>query len=291
MLKGTLFSLSASFLFGGLYYLSTYLTPLSGESIYGFRIWVTLPFLLIALVIFKQAGEFRQFLQRLRQSPRLIWVLCLTSAITGSQMWLFLWAPNNNAAIDVSIGYLLMPIAMVAIGRFVFKERLSTLKMVAILFAVIGVLLTFITAGSLSWATLMVLLGYPVYLSLRKYFAISHLSSFVCEMLLMLPAASYFVWQTDMDTVLAGNPFIYEWLILLGFVSGLALIAYVVASSLLPINVLGLLSYVEPTAMLIASFLIGEVLDQNAYILMCCLIIAILLMITEGILQHRKRLK
>ncbi|KMK50860.1 permease [[Actinobacillus] muris] len=288
MLKGTLFSLSASFLFGGLYYLSTALSPLSGESIYGFRIWVTLPFLFIALVIFKQAGEFRRFLQKLRQSPRLILVLCITSAITASQMWLFLWAPNNNAAIDVSIGYLLMPIAMVAVGRFIFQERLSPLKIAAILFAIIGVLLTLITAGTLSWATLMVLLGYPLYFSLRKYFAISHLSSFICEIVLMLPAASYFVWQTDMDAVLAKNPLIYEWLMLLGLVSGSALIAYVIASSLLPINVLGLLSYVEPASMLVVSFLIGEVLDQNAYVLMLCLSIAIALLVFEGIFHHRK---
>lgn len=289
MLKGTLFSLSASFLFGGLYYLSTHLTPLSGESIYGFRIWVTLPFLFLALFIFKQTGEFRQFLQSVRQSPHLIFVLLLTSTITASQMWLFLWAPNNNAAIDVSIGYLLMPISMAAVGHFLFKEHLSPLKVTSILFATLGILLTLMTVGKISWATLMVLLGYPLYFSLRKYFAISHLSSFICEMLLMLPVASYFVWQTDMASVLAENPYIYQWLMLLGLISGSALIAYVIASSLLPINVLGLLSYVEPASMLVVSFLIGEILDQSAYLLMLCLVIAIVLLITDSILSHQKQ--
>ncbi|WP_373777007.1 EamA family transporter RarD [Glaesserella sp.] len=293
MLKGVFFSVTASILFGCLYYLSTYLQPLSGEGIYGYRIWVSLPFVLAALFLFKQTDEFKQFVLRLKLEPKLILVLFATTLITGSQMWLFLWAPNNGAAIEVSIGYLLMPIAMVALGRFLFKERISSLKMASILFAGIGVCATLMTAGSISWATLMVLIGYPVYFGLRKYFGISHLSSFVCEVILMLPAASYFVWKTDIQFVESQNPYFYAWLALLGVVSGTALISYVMASSLVPINVLGLISYLEPASMLVVSFLIGETLDKGSYLLMACLIIAIILLMLDGItaLRRQKNIK
>ncbi|MDE3984440.1 EamA family transporter, partial [Glaesserella parasuis] len=118
MIKGITFSVTASILFGVLYYLSTHLKPLSGEEIYGFRMWVSLPFVISALFIFKKNDEFNRYLKRLKQHPHLILVLLTTTAVTGSQMRLFLYAPNNGYAIDVSIGYLLMPIAMVAVGRF-----------------------------------------------------------------------------------------------------------------------------------------------------------------------------
>lgn len=291
MIKGVAFSISASLLFGVLYYLSTHLAPLSGEGIYGFRMWVSLPFIIGALFLFKQTSEFMQFLQRLKQQPHLIGILLLTAFITGSQMWLFLYAPNNGYAIDVSIGYLLMPIAMSLVGRFLFKESLSLLKILSILIAAIGVSSTVIATGSFSWATLMVLTGYPIYFSLRKYYGMSHLSSFVCEIILMLPVASYFVLTADLDYVLHANPHFYAWLALLGIVSGTALIAYVTASSLVPINVLGLLSYIEPVTMLTASFLIGEVLSPSSYLLMACLILAIGVLILDGLCSLRKRQK
>lgn len=289
MIKGITFSVTASILFGVLYYLSTHLKPLSGEEIYGFRMWVSLPFVISALFIFKKTDEFKQYLQRLKQHPHLILVLLITTAVTGSQMWLFLYAPNNGYAIDVSIGYLLMPIAMVAVGRFLFNETLSLLKIISIISASVGVFITLITAGSLSWATLMVLIGYPVYFSLRKHFDMSHLSSFVCEIILMLPIATYFMLNTDMQFVTENNPNFYFWLVLLGIVSGTALISYIIASSLVPINVLGLLSYIEPASMLLVAFIIGEVLDQSSYILMGCLIISILLLMFDGIIAIRKQ--
>ncbi|ACL32850.1 EamA family transporter RarD [Glaesserella parasuis] len=289
MIKGITFSVTASILFGVLYYLSTHLKPLSGEEIYGFRMWVSLPFVISALFIFKKTDEFNRYLKRLKQHPHLILVLLTTTAVTGLQMWLFLYAPNNGYAIDVSIGYLLMPIAMVAVGRFLFNETLSLLKIISIISASVGVFITLITAGSLSWATLMVLIGYPVYFSLRKHFDMSHLSSFVCEIILMLPIATYFMLNTDMQFVTENNPNFYFWLVLLGIVSGTALIGYIMASSLVPINVLGLLSYIEPLAMLIVAFIIGEVLDQSSYILMACLMLSICLLVLDGIITIRKQ--
>lgn len=53
MIKGILLSLSASVLFGYLYYFSTLLQPLGGEDIFGFRIIFTLPFVIAAVFLFK----------------------------------------------------------------------------------------------------------------------------------------------------------------------------------------------------------------------------------------------
>ena len=44
---------------------------------------------------------------------------------------------------------------------------------------------------------------------------------------------------------------------------------------MLPVNVLGMLGYVEPLVMLFISFAIGEVLEAKSYLLMICLALAI----------------
>lgn len=283
MLKGVLFSLTASFLFGCLYYLAIHLRPLSGESVFGIRMVLTLPCLFFALWLFKKGREFSLFLQRLKCEPKLLLVILTTSAIVGGQMWLFLWAPNSGKAIEVSMGYLLMPIVMVAFGKIVYKEPLSRNKWLAIIFAFIGVVSNIILAGNLSLESVFVCTGYPIYFYLRRKFGLSHFHSFIFEIVFLIPVAIYFIAKTDMQAVQDVNPHIYIFIALLGVISGAALISYTMASTILPFNLLGLLGYVEPSVMLLISFLIGEKLNSDAYILMSCLLIAILLLILDGV--------
>lgn len=289
MIKGILCSLLASLLFGGLYLLATFLRPLEGEDVFGFRMLVTLPFLFLAVVALGKRSEFIAFLQRIRLEPKLIFALLISASLVGVQMWLFLWAPNANRAIDVSIGYLLMPITMVAVGKFVYNEYLSLTKWLAILFAVIGVASNILLTGKLSWASLLVCTGYPAYFMVRKKFGISHIHSFVVEVAMLTPIALYFISQVDLPSVQTVNPNIYFYLFLLGLMSGVALMSYTIASTLVPFNMLGLLGYVEPCFMLLISFLIGERLDPNSYLLMLCLMIAVSLLILDGVLQLRKK--
>lgn len=291
MIKGIFCSLLASLLFGGLYFLATFLRPLAGEDVFGFRMVTMLPFLGLAIILLKQRAEFTAFLRRIRQEPYLVLVLIFSASLVGVQMWLFLWAPNSGMAIDVSIGYLLMPIVMVAVGKLVYKEYLSPSKWLAILFATIGVVSNILLTGTLSWASLVVCMGYPLYFMVRKKFSISHIHSFVLEISLLLPIALYFITHVDMPQVKLENPTIYFYLFLLGLMSGIALISYTIASSLVPFNVLGLLGYIEPCFMLLIAFLIGERLDPNAYLLMICLSLAILLLVFDGILLVRKKQK
>jgi protein rarD len=288
MLKGVLFSLTASFLFGCLYYLAIHLRPLVGESVFGIRMVLTLPCLFLALLLFKKWNEFSLFLQRLKREPKLFLVIFITSVIVGGQMWLFLWAPNSGKAIEVSMGYLLMPIVMVAFGKIVYKEPLSRNKWMAIIFAFIGVVSNIILAGKLSLESVFVCMGYPMYFYLRRKFGLSHLHSFIFEIAFLIPVAIYFISKTDMQAVQQVNPHIYIFIALLGIISGAALISYTLASTILPFNLLGLLGYVEPCVMLLISFLIGEKLKPDAYILMSCLLIAILLLILDGIQAVRR---
>lgn len=291
MFKGIFFSLSASLLFGVMYYLSTFLLPLAGEAIFGVRMVITLPFLFLTLFLLKQQNEFLTFLHRLQHEPKLLLVLITTASLVGFQMWLFLYAPNAGKAIEVSFGYLLLPIALVAIGKWVYREQLSPFKWMAIIAALVGVISNMLMAGKFSWEAVSVFICYPLYFTLRRKFQISHLSSFTVEIILLLPIAGYFITQIDWQNVLIRNPNIAFFLLLLGLVSGSALISYTLASAILPFNILGLLGYVEPCLMLMIAFIIGEVLSPDAYILMVCLMIAIFCLILDGIhtLRRQKR--
>ncbi|CUU52368.1 EamA family transporter RarD [Actinobacillus pleuropneumoniae] len=288
MLKGIICCMSANFLFGLGYYFAILLRPLNGESMFGYRIVVLAPFILLAILLFKQTNKFQQLWQKIKQNPPLVLVLLLLALNTGIQLWLFLWAPNNGQAIEVSIGYLLLPIVAVALGKIVFKEHFTLLKWLSLGFAVIGVASNIWLTGSFSWATIVAGIGYPLYITLRRYFEINTLATFFVELLLVMPFAGYFIDQTDMQPILANNQHIYYFLALFGLVNGAAFILYIASSNLLPVNVLGLLGYVEPLVMLCVSFMIGEVLDSKSYLLMICLALAIILLTVDNFRLTRR---
>ena len=74
MIKGILYSVSASILFGGVYYLSVVLQPISGEGLFGWRTLFTFPFLIPAFFLLKQQKLFVEFIKRLKNEPHLIGV-------------------------------------------------------------------------------------------------------------------------------------------------------------------------------------------------------------------------
>lgn len=287
MLKGVFFCITANFLFGLGYYFAILLRPLSGESMFGFRIIVLIPFILLAILLFKKTPKFKQLWQKIKKNPPIIFILLLLALNTGVQLWLFMWAPNNGQAIPVSIGYLLLPIVAVALGKIVFKENFTLLKWLSLTFAIIGVGTNIILTGTFSWATLVAGIGYPLYITLRRYFDINNLATFFIELLLVTPFALYFISQTEMQPILMENHYLYAILALFGLVNGIAFIAYIASSNLLPVNVLGLLGYMEPLVMLTISFIIGESLDSKSYILMICLAIAITLLTIDNFKQGR----
>ena len=287
MLKGMFFCITANFLFGLGYYFAILLRPLNGESMFGFRIIVLIPFILLAILLFKQIQNFKQLWQKIKENPPLIFILLLLALNTGVQLWLFMWAPNNGQAIPVSIGYLLLPIVAVVLGQIVFKEYFTLLKWLSLIFAIIGVGTNIILTGTFSWATLVAGIGYPLYITLRRYFNINNLATFFAELLLVTPFALYFIFQTDMQPILIENHYLYAILALFGLVNGIAFIFYIASSNLLPVNVLGLLGYMEPLVMLAISFIIGESLDSKSYILMICLAITITLLTIDNFRQGR----
>lgn len=289
MLKGILVSLLASFLFGYMYYFSTLLKPLSGTDIFGYRMIFTFPFVVFAVLMFKQKNALIERLKHIKNQPYFAFSYLFCGALMGFQMWLFLWAPNNGSSLSVSFGYLLLPIVMVAAGRLIFKERISTFKFIAVLIATLGVISNIVLKGGLSWEAIVICIGYTTYFSVRKALKNTDLASFCLEMLSLMPISVYFALQTDFASVEQSNSVIWGLLILLGLISGTALIAYVIASNKLPMNLLGLLGYVETIMMLFVSFFIGEKIDAQSYPLFICLILSMSLVIIDGLYKQQAR--
>jgi len=291
--KGIVSSVMASCLFAVMYFYTSLLTPLDGEEIFGWRTLLTLPCLTLFMLVSKDWKRVGELLARVKRTPVLLLGMVGTSWLMGVQLWLFLWAPLHGRSLEVSMGYFLLPLAMVLTGRLVYGERLSRLQKVAVACAALGVGHELYQNGSFAWETLLVTIGYPIYFVLRRRCRTDHLGGLWCDMCLLLPWALYFVIQGPLSSGdLQAHPGLYALIPVLGAISASALIAYVLASRLLPFSLFGLLSYVEPVLLVGVALLLGETIGPDQWLTYLPIWAAVLVLVLEGVkhlLRQRRR--
>jgi chloramphenicol-sensitive protein RarD len=258
--RGIALSVSASALFALLSGYTKWLAPLDGLDIFAWRIVWTLPGALALVVLRRRWPQFRALAATLVRAPHLLAAFGVAAALLGVQLWIFLWAPLHGRALEVSLGYFLLPLAMVLLGRFHYGERLDAFQWAGVAAAAIGVAHELAATHAFAWPTLVVMLGYPPYFMIRRRLDVDPLVSFAMEILFIAPVALIMLCVRGSFGVVAGVP--HLWLLLLpglGALSTLALASYLRASRHLPIALFGILGYVEPVLLVgVAVMLLGE---------------------------------
>jgi chloramphenicol-sensitive protein RarD len=284
--KGIALSVMASCLFGGLYYYSTLLTPLDGEDIFAWRMIFTVPFILLGVHLMGEGHRVRLIFQRLARDPVLGLVLIASSAFLGLQLWLFMWAPLHDKALEVSLGYFMLPLTMVLTGRLVYGERLSGWQKLGTAAASIGVAHEVLRVGGFPIEALTVALGYPIYFVLRKRFQTNHVGGLWFDLVLLLPVAGVIAWMGPMNAALLSEHSQLLWLVpLLGLISAAALMAYMASNRLLSFGLFGLLGYVEPVLLLLVALILGDLIQPDEYLTYIPIWLAVGCLVAEGV-QH-----
>ncbi|MCG6574450.1 EamA family transporter RarD [Pseudomonas sp. AF32] len=293
MSKGIALSVTASALFAVMYYYTSLLAPLTGVEIFGWRMLLTMPCMTVFMWAAKEWGLVTRLARRLIATPRLLLGAMVSSLLMGLQLWLFMWAPLNGYSLDVSLGYFLLPLAMVLTGRIVYGERLSRFQKIAVSFATLGVLNELYRMGGLSWATLLVVVGYPIYFILRKRLGTDNLGGLWLDMTLILPLALWFVLSGGQGfAVFDQQPWLSVLIPLLGVISTSALVTYIIASRLLSFSLFGLLSYVEPVLLLGVALLLGESIQAGEWLTYIPIWMAVAVLVLEGfrhLMRQRRR--
>jgi len=285
--QGIALSVFSSFLFAGLYYYATVLEPLSGASIFAWRVLLAVP--VIALLISRArdwSSVFSMHARVLRE-----WRMCLALTASGSmlgvQLWLFMWAPLHGYALDVSLGYFLLPLVMVLVGKVIYGERLSRLQKWAVCLAALGVGHELLVIGRFSWATAIVMLGYPPYFMLKRRLRMGALAGLWFDMILLAPAALWLLahQETAVWVQFSERPALLALVPILGVISSTAMVCYLGASRRLPLSLFGILGYVEPVMLFwVAFLLLGEPMTAQAWWTYLPIWGAVLIMVLEGVI-------
>lgn len=285
MFKGIFFSLFASMSFAFLYYYTSYLKYLDGNQAFGWRMLMLFPFLTIIIVLNKELVNIKYIYQKVIEKPYFFLLLILSSFLSGLQLWLFMWAPMNNKALQVSLGYFILPFVLILSGYLFFKERVSFLQKIALVIALFGVLHEIWRIGTISWESMVVAMGYASYFVLRKKINTDNLGGFWLDVLLMLPIALYFIQNSNYNLNNAFSDMSTLYLVIgLGLISALALGSYILSSRHLSMIIFGLLGYIEPILLTFVSLLLGESIKQEEWLTYIPIWIAMSILVLEGII-------
>ena len=266
--KGVVLCLLSQLLFSVLYLFSHWMQPISGTDVFALRMVVMAAGLWLMMAWTLGLAAMPRFVQQFLTSPRR-WLLFLLGTLdAASQFWLFMWAPVNNEGVNVAMGYFLFPVVMVLVGRFWLKERLNGLQTAALVLAGLGVAHEIWTQQAFSWTTLWVCLVFPVYYTTRRQMKIPALQGLTLDLTLILPfALAYLLWHADMTAWVLGEPRYWLLLPLLGGLSAVSMSLNMKSGLLLPVNLFGMLSYVEPALLfLLAVLVLKTPVQPSAYI-------------------------
>ncbi|AMN50810.1 EamA family transporter RarD [Psychrobacter sp. P2G3] len=292
LIMGVALAVLSNLLFGVLYAYSSFLAPLSGTQVFIWRMLAMWGALIGYLLISGRLGSHFDKLKTLRTAKQWAWLL-LPTPIFLSQFWLFMWAPVNGQGVQTAMGYFLFPLMMVIFGCVLFGEKLSRLQWLAVAFAALGVGSEIVRTQSVSWATLWVCGTYPIYYILRRMQGIGAVTGLLVDLTIFAPFAMaylFFIAPSSLMLV-SGSGFFIMMLVGLGVLSVLAMKTNVDASQMLPVNVYGMMSYLEPALLFVLAVTVLGNPFESAMIYSYGLIwLGIACLIVHGIRQlHRAR--
>jgi chloramphenicol-sensitive protein RarD len=263
--RGIALAVVATTLFALLSVYTRVLRPLDGLDIFAWRIVWTVPGALLLVGLRGRRAPFEGLVRASLREPLKGLMLVSASALLGLQLWLFMWAPLHGRMLEVSLGYFLLPLSMVLVGRFYYREELVPLQWLAVACAALGVAHELWVTHAFSWPTLIVAVGYPPYFILRRKIGGDSLATFALEILLLLPVAIVVIALSPGAQAALQRPLLWALLLPgLGALSTIALASYLAASRLLPMALFGILGYVEPVLLVLFSVtLLGESLSAR----------------------------
>lgn len=209
--------------------------------------------LAFVLGVMAAGAGFADLRAALRSRVALQWH-ALSGALLTVNWLVYVWGVNHGHVLETSLGYFLVPLVNVALGRLVLQERLRPAQWVAIGCAALGVGLMLGQVGRPPWIALTLAATFGVYGLLRKKSPLGPLTGLGLETLLLAPFAVAFVlWQQHTGAGALGRvtPTEHVLLVSAGVVTAVPLLLFAYGARRIRLSTLGLLQYIAPTVQFI----------------------------------------
>lgn len=245
--------------------LPLYWKLLSGAGAYeilAHRIIWSFVFMTVLLLFLGMGLLFRDTVKSLC-THRIKGVLMIAASFLITANWcIFIWAVTHDHIVDSSFGYYINPLVNVFLGVLLFHEKLSKLKWLSIIIALIGIIGMSVELGRLPLVSVSLAFTFALYGAAKKKLHINPFVSITLETLLVLPLALWYagsLYLSGEGHFLVGNAAM-NWLFIgAGIVTATPLVLFSTGANNLPLNVLGFCQYLSPSlSLLLGIFLYHE---------------------------------
>lgn len=228
----------------------------------------------------------------LRQLNRKVLVgLFFSSALMTLNWFIFIWAVGQNKILSTSLGYFINPLVSVVLGLLFLKERLRLWQVVAVFFALAGVLNQLALIGSLPWVALVLAFSFAFYGLIRKQLLIHPVEGLFVEACYMLPISlGYFYWLDINNNMQFAHVSLHLDLLLMaaGLVTVIPLLFFAAGAQRLNLNVVGMVQYITPTmSFMIAIKLYDEPFSMVQLITFVLIWLGLIIFSTEGYIRGK----
>ncbi|WP_374411479.1 EamA family transporter RarD [Novosphingobium colocasiae] len=228
------------------------LRAVSAFEVVAWRMLFTLPFCAVMIALLRQGAELRAVLR----NPRMLGALGLSGVLIGTNWLIYVISVTHGHILAASLGYYINPLVSVLAGAVFLHERLSRLRIVALMLAAAGVVLLARDALPTLWISLTLAFSFAAYGLIRKLVPVSALTGLTVETLVLLaPALGMLAWCATSPAGLGMGTSVTVSVALAcaGVVTAVPLILFAAAARRLDLSVLGFLQFITPTGL----FLMG----------------------------------
>ncbi|MFM8633181.1 MAG: EamA family transporter RarD [Candidatus Nanopelagicus sp.] len=207
---------------------------------------------------------FLAFQQQLRSTFRLIknyktfFTLALSSFLLTLNWGIYIWSVSVDRVVEASLGYYMTPLVVVFFGVFILKEKLRIAQKLSLTLAAIGVAILTIAFGQLPLVAFGLALSWGTYSLIKKRLDAGSLETLSVEMLFaLIPSGIYMFYLFSNNQNEFGSELWFSLIVMTtGLVTIIPLLMFNSAATTLPLTLLGLLGYINPTIMFLIGFIV-----------------------------------
>ncbi len=243
--QGVRLAVAAYLLWG---FLTIYWKQLSGFDAFELIAWRTVCAGVVMALVVTARRTWPTVIGALRD-PGVARRLVLASLLLTVNWSSYVWAVTNDRVIETALGYFIAPLATMAIGVFVLKERPTTAQRFAFGCAAVAVAILTVSYGRPPWIALVIAGSWSLYGLTTRRVPLGAVDSLAGEtFILFVPAVAAVVWfSTNADSVAAtADP--TDWLLVLGtgVITAVPLMLFAGAAKSVPFTLLGPLNLLVP---------------------------------------------
>ncbi|HEX4078285.1 MAG TPA: EamA family transporter RarD [Rhizomicrobium sp.] len=244
-------------------------------------VWCALLVMAVALLRGRRAE-----LVSILGAPRLIGTLALTGLLISINWTVYIYCVASRQLVEASLGYYINPLISIALGVLFFGERMSRLRLAAIVLATLAVAVKAVSLGHFPWIAPVLALSFGFYGCFRKLAPVDALDGLLIEMGIVLPVAVALLAYWDM-TGTAAFPSA-DWsrdalLIGAGPITAVPLALFAAAARRIRLSTLGFLQYLSPSITLLLAIVgFGEPFKRFDALAFGCVWAALVLVALEG---------